>query len=106
MKIAIIESGETISLIAYNLCHVDGHGDYEVFPSRELVLDMLRVKNRAEKTGYVIEGANEQLILARKDQIDLTIFPQGRVIIERLIPDEAQLALDMIVSLLELEKVE
>jgi hypothetical protein len=104
MKMNVNLAGEEFSLVSYNLCHIDGHGDYEIFPSKELALDMGAVKARLITMGYLVEGANEQIILAGKDHIDITVFPQGRIIIEQLVPDEPEVAMDMAVAFLGLKK--
>jgi hypothetical protein len=93
MRASVNWNGETVTLTVFNLCSQQGVGDYEGFGDHELSLDLPGISQRLNDLGYIIDGVNEQICLAQKDRLQLTLFPNGRIIVEGVKPDDPKLAL-------------
>jgi hypothetical protein len=103
VKLQLNYKGEPLLLSTYNLCHIEGHGDYELFPSKPLVLDLSAIAEKQKKQGWEIQGVDERIYMAKKGTVEVTLFPYGRVIIEQLIPDTDEAALDIVKQILDAE---
>ena len=103
MKIVLNYKGEKLLLSSYNLCHIEGHGDYELFPDKKLVLDLPAIAARQEKKKWEIQGVDERILMLRKGQVEVTLFPYGRIIIEQLTPDTDDAAIAIVKQILEVE---
>ena len=57
------------------------------------LLDLLSASRSLGDLGYEIEGVNEQICLAQKGDLQVTLFPDGRIIVEGVAPDDPSLAL-------------
>ena len=88
--------GDDLTLICYNLCHIDGHGDYEIFPDHPLNLNLFELVERFKELGYDMQGFNEKICLMKQGRMEITAFPEGRIIIEQLVPDDENLAIAMV----------
>ena len=104
MKLKLNYKGENLLLSTYNLCHIEGHGDYELFPSKPLALDLRVIAEKQKKYGWEIQGVDERIYMAKKGQVEVTLFPHGRVIIEQLIPDSDEAAMEIVKQMLEAEE--
>ncbi len=105
MKLKLNYKGETLLLNTYNLCHIEGHGDYELFPSTPLALDLRAIAERQQQCGWVTQGVDERIYMAKKGQVEVTLFPYGRVIIEQLIPDTEEAATEIVKQILGAEEI-
>jgi hypothetical protein len=102
VKIKSKYQGKDIVLSSFNLCHIEGHGDYEIFPEPRLALDMAEIAERMKAHGYAVQGMDRRICMLKKDHVELTIFPEGRMIIEQLIPDTDEAAFGIVKQILEL----
>jgi hypothetical protein len=103
MKVKSKYQGKDIVLSSFNLCHIEGHGDYEIFPEPKLALDMQEIAERMAGHGYKLQGMDRRICMLKKDHVELTIFPEGRMIIEQLIPDSDEAAFGIVKQILELQ---
>jgi hypothetical protein len=103
VKVKAKYQGKDIVLNSFNLCHIEGHGDYEIFPEPKLVLDMGEIAERMKGHGYTVQGMDKRICMMKKDHTELTIFPEGRIIIEQLIPDSDEAAFSIVKQILELQ---
>jgi hypothetical protein len=95
--------GKDIVLSSFNLCHIEGHGDYEIFPEPKLTLEMAEIAGRMQVFGYTVQGMDRRICMLKKDHTELTVFPEGRIIIEQLIPDNDEAAFAIVRQILELQ---
>jgi hypothetical protein len=95
----------SVNFRVYNLCSGKDYGDYEGFPDKELKLDLQEQARRLDNSGYLIDGINESICLAHRNELELTIFPSGRVILEHVTPDNAEHAFQLLAEALPLESV-
>lgn len=102
MKVKAKYQGKDIVLSSFNLCHIEGHGDYEIFPEPRLVLDMKEIAKRMEGHGFAVQGMDKRICMLKKDHVELTIFPEGRIIIEQLLPDSDEAAFGLVRQILDL----
>jgi hypothetical protein len=92
VRIRFIYRDRPIELATVNLCHYGNYGDYELFPSEELDLDLQILAAMLIERGYEVKGQSPKAMLVRDNQAMLTLFPTGRMIIEHVKPstyDEA-----------------
>jgi hypothetical protein len=76
-----------------NLCSAAGYGDYEIMPVEKLDLDMFRLADLFTASGYRLIGCNNEVCLFSIDQVDITLFKDGRTIMEKVLPDKHDKAL-------------
>lgn len=100
MRSTLLIDGQPSQWVVYNLCSQDGAGDYEGFADRVLQLNLPKIAARLEVLGYLVEGFNEQILLANQGEQALTIFPEGRLIMEGVRPDEAARAAHILTMVL------
>jgi hypothetical protein len=103
MKVKAKYHDKEIVLSSFNLCHIEGHGDYEIFPEPKLTLDMQEIAKRMEGHGYKLQGMDKRICMLKKDHVELTVFPEGRIIIEQLIPDSDEAAFGIVRQILDLQ---
>lgn len=99
-SVILENSPEKIELTIFNLCSHQGSGDYEVIPDRELNLDLLSLKDRIISSHFLIEGVNQEICLAKREQLFLTIYPTGRIILEEVRPDQPEIAFQILQEIL------
>lgn len=101
MRIRTTYRNRTFDLIATNLCHYGDYGDYEVFPSEELDLDLQALAETLAEHGYEIEGSSQKALLLHHNQAVLTVFPTGRMIVENVRPGTYEEAISIGCQMLE-----
>jgi hypothetical protein len=84
MKYTMKIDGQSHRFVVFNLCSQNGYSDYEGFVNGDLTLDMAAVVDRVKAMGFRIDAWNNQLCLAQNDHLYLTIYPSGRIILERV----------------------
>jgi hypothetical protein len=84
MKLIININEKSHCFIIFNLCSQNGYSDYEGIVNNGLDLDMEAVVERVKGMGFCIETWNNKVCLAQKDNLYLTIYPSGRIILERV----------------------
>jgi len=91
-QIATIEKG-ALEVTVANLCSAAGYGDYEIMPLKKLNLDILRLADCFSACGYQLTGYNKEVCLFSIDQVEITLFKDGRTIVEKVLPDRHDQAL-------------
>ena len=79
--------GSDLTVYALELCFYGERGDYEVFPDRELGLDLNPLRDSCQKRGWPVEETGPGLLIFRDSEgTEYTLYPDGRLIIEGLKP--------------------
>lgn len=82
-----------LTVYALELCFYGEKGDYEVFADRELALDLEPLGDDLAGRGWVIEERGRELLMFRDDAgTEYTLYPDGRLIVEGLIPGSVEQA--------------
>jgi len=97
-------AGSPVTIYSFELCHYGENGDYEVFPDRELGLELAPKAEELRSTGYEIDFASEGVLIFIKGGVDYTLFDDGRLIIEGLAPGSCEQAIEAAVSLVGYDK--
>jgi hypothetical protein len=104
VKTSAFYEGETINVYAVDLCHYGDRGDYEVFPDRELRLDVTRCAADLAAAGYRVEYvAPEVSIFRDNSDTEFTMYPDGRLIVENLRPGSIEQAVDIAAAIIGFE---
>ena len=100
MKQTLLIQGHDILFYSINLCSYGDSGDYELFASQELDLDMQSVKERLKDE---INGKwSEQAGQFSFKQVEVTIYCEGRIILEGVKPDTHQAAFELLKEILSI----
>lgn len=101
MKTAATYKGQAISVYAIELCHYGDRGDFEVFPDRELALDVEGKVGELETRGYDVECASPEVLIFHGDAgTELTLYPDGRLILEGLRPGSTAQAIEVAAAII------
>lgn len=104
MKTGLTFGGQPVNVYSFELCHYCENGDYEVFPDRELGLDLASARDRLSAGGYEIDFAAEEVLIFKKAGAEYTLFDDGRLIIEGLAPGSCEQAAETAVPIVGYEK--
>jgi hypothetical protein len=85
-------NGERVTVYALELCHYGDRGDYEVFPYRELAVDIEKRAERLAAEGYELDYLSSEVVIFRRGETEYTAYPDGRLIIENLEPGSTEQA--------------
>jgi len=99
VKTGLTFGGRPVTVYSFELCHYGDNGDYEVFPDRELGLDISSVRYRLPAGGYEIDFAAEEVLIFMKAGVEYTLFDDGRLIIEGLAPGSCEQAAETAVPI-------
>lgn len=100
MKKSINLDGKIVTFYGINLCSYNDKGDYELFASEELNLDMEKIQRSI--TGFRdIKTSIEVLQFTLKTGTRITLYSEGRMILEGLCPDTHEAAFALLESILE-----
>ena len=86
MKLPALYRGERVTVYAIDLCHYGDRGDYEVFPDRELAVDIEKMSEEWKAAGCELDYVSAEVVIFRREGTDYTAYPDGRLIIENLAP--------------------
>jgi hypothetical protein len=93
VKAAARFRGIALTVYALELCFYGERGDYEVFPDRELGLDLESFgKGIADRGWDIEEGGTEVIMFREPEGPEYTLYPDGRLIIEGLKPGSPEQA--------------
>jgi len=96
MKTSTNYNGEKITVYVMELCHYGDRGDFEIFPDRELALDVEVKAGELRRRGYEVECALPEVLIFHGDAgTEFTLYTDGRLIVESLKPGSAAQALDV-----------
>lgn len=98
MKQSLIVQGQEVLFYSINLCSYGDKGDYELFAERELDLNMQLVKRRL-KIGAGGKWSEQAGKFSFK-RVEITIYNEGRVIMEGVSPDTHQAAFELLKEIL------
>jgi hypothetical protein len=105
VKTTAIYEGEAINVYAVDLCHYGDRGDYEVFPDRELRLDVTRYADDLAAAGYRVEYVDAEVSIFRDNaDTEFTMYPDGRLILENLRPGSIEQAFDVAALIMGFER--
>ena len=94
MKIRALYRGETVAVYAVDLCHYGDRGDYEVFPDRELGIDIEKMSAELVAGGFELDYVSDEVLIFRRGNTEYTAYPDGRLIIESLRPGSTAQAIE------------
>ena len=101
MKTTTKYGGEAVAVYAIDLCHYGDRGDYEVFPDRELALDVRARSADLAGAGFEIDYATEEVSIFRDGRgTEFTMYADGRLIVEGLRPGSPRQAFDVAAAIL------
>jgi hypothetical protein len=96
MKTSADYEGNKVTVYVLELCHYGDRGDFEIFPDRELDLDVEKKAGELENRGYNIECASPDVLIFHGDAgMEFTLYPDGRLIVESLRPGSTAQAMDI-----------
>ncbi len=88
-----------IHYYSINLCSHDDVGDYELFPAEKVVIDIKGIVNRFREKGN-IKYSSMAAQFVYKD-IKISIYSEGRVILEGIKPDSHEAAFRFLEEILQ-----
>jgi len=87
VKAAARFRGMALTVYALELCFYGERGDYEVFPDRELGLDLVPLGKGFADRGWAVDESGPEVIMFQDPEgTEYTLYPDGRLIIEGLKP--------------------
>lgn len=100
MKKIITIEGRQTTYYSTNLCSYGEKGDYELFPSEEQKLDMIKLKDRLLLFTSV-KGSNLAVQFIYADT-KVTIYEEGRLLLLGVTPDTHEQAFEILLRILNL----
>jgi len=94
-EITTITNGHQVVEVS-RLCTVEGVGDFEVIPFRDLSLDLRKFCDCYRKIGYILHGEHNDSCLFNINDADITLFKDGRIILEGVYPDNFDKAMELV----------
>lgn len=70
------------------LCSAKNIGDFEVAPFKNLKLDLDKFSSCYRHCGYDLNGMDSETCLFKIGEVEVTLFCDGRIVLERIVPDE------------------
>jgi len=99
VKRLLVTGGKEVHFYSVNLCNYEDKGDYELFPTEELSLDIFAIGERLMTNGNGrISGEAAEFNL---EGVDITVYKEGRLILEGVIPDTHEKAFELLERIIE-----
>lgn len=98
MKKPITVNGREVFFYSMNLCSQDDVGDYELFPSEPLNLDMEKIRDSL--THRTELKASKDALQFTQEGTRMTLYREGRMILEGLRPDTHEAAFSVLEAIL------
>lgn len=100
MKSTLVYRGDIVPIYSIELCHYGDNGDFEVFPVRDLGLDIGGITGWISERDYNITYADGEVAIFYRAGIYYTFCADGRLILEGLKPGTDEQALGIAIGLL------
>lgn len=88
-------NNKEIILYSWSLCNYEEYGDYEIFPSESLDIDLKSINDNIIKNNISVSLLNDKFILFIFENTEITLYTTGRAVLEHVAPDTHEKALEI-----------
>lgn len=104
MRQQITYKDQPIDLVLTNLCSYEDHGDYELFPSAPLDLPFADMVGQIREEGHLLKAATNRLLLFQWNDVEITLYSSGRMILENIRPNTYHVAMALGQRIIQMSK--
>jgi len=105
MRQQITHEGRQVELVVTNLCSYGDHGDYELFPSEPLDLQFDDLAGLIRNEGLMLKTASRRLLLFQLNEVEITLYPSGRMILENIRPNSYHVAMELGQKIIQMSNI-
>ena len=87
MKVNVTHKDKDLVMKCFEMSHSAVGGEYEIKLPKKTELDLKRISENLKDSGYDLEKITERRISLRHGQAMITVLRKGRILIEDLLPD-------------------
>ncbi len=87
-------NGEEINLTIKELCHKEGYGNYKLTIEKKVKFNLEEMSKRLKKD-FEIDKVHKLFVIIKKPPLSISIAMHGRIMIEKVVPDSPERALEI-----------